>query len=366
MPSEGLLGNDFFLPQNALVLVELPQRKSQFLIKHKKAIDNPVPMITTNTLFAKCKNSLELELLTAEEGLSRQIEIPEVQRPGLSLSGYLKHFVFRRFIVFGRTEIEYLQDLSAAIRKERLEAILVFGTQGVFISKQRTPPKELVNICQERSIPLIQSTQGTQVLLNRLTFFLDEEFAPSTSCHATFVEAYGVGVLIQGDSSVGKSEAALGLIERGHRLVSDDVVRIRVKEGRYLIGSGPELTRHFMEIRGIGIIDVAQLYGAVCVREAKVIDLVVKLEAGDDSFDQIDRLGIDQEEYELFGVSIPFHVLRLKPGRDVVLLLETLALNHRLKSMGYHSAKTLRDKLRKVIEQKKENHAVHACCQSEE
>jgi HPr kinase/phosphorylase len=184
-----------------------------------------------------------------------------------------------------------------------------------------------------------------------MTFLLNEEFSPTVTCHGTLVEAFGVGVLIQGDSSVGKSEAALGLIERGHRLISDDVVRIRLREGPYLEGSGPQLTRHLMEIRGIGIINVAHLYGAVCVRDSKAIDLIVKLENWDDKR-FYDRVGLEEKYRDILEVKIPYHVLPVKPGRDVVLLVETIALNHRLKGMGYNSAKEFNVKLLETIKKK--------------
>ena len=169
--------------------------------------------------------------------------------------------------------------------------------------------------------------------------------------HGTLVELFGVGVLIQGESSVGKSEAALGLIERGHRLISDDVVRVKKKEN-YLIGAGPELTRHLMEIRGIGIINVAHLYGAVCVRTDKEIDMVIKLEEWDDQH-FYDRVGLDDKFIDILGVSTPYHILPVKPGRDVVLLIETIALNHRLKGMGYNSAKEFNMKLLETIAHKR-------------
>lgn len=188
----------------------------------------------------------------------------------------------------------------------------------------------------------------TMNVLSKLTLLLIGEFSPSVSYHGTLVEVFGVGVLIQGDSSVGKSEAALGLIERGHRLISDDIVRVKKREGTYLEGCGAALTRHHMEIRGIGIINVAHLYGAVCVRDSKSIDIVVKLEAWDDqSF--YDRVGTDEKFCDILGIQIPFHILPVKPGRDVVLLLETIALNHRLKNMGYNSAKEFRAKLLELM-----------------
>src|SRR5581483_11290092 len=203
----------------------------------------------------------------------------------------------------------------------------------------------------ERDVPLFRTSMKTMNLLSKLTLILNEEFSPTMTCHGTLVEAFGVGVLIQGDSSVGKSEAALGLIERGHRLVSDDVVRIRLREGTYLEGSGPELIRHLMEIRGIGIINVAHIYGAVCVRDDKTVDVIVKLEEWDDRR-FYDRIGLDEKYCDLLGVKVPSHVLPVKPGRDVVLLIETIVLNHRLKEMGYNSAKEFNTKLLETISKK--------------
>jgi len=181
-------------------------------------------------------------------------------------------------------------------------------------------------------------------LLSKLILLLKEEFAPTISCHGTLVEVFGVGVLIQGDSAVGKSEAALGLIERGHRLISDDIVRVKKKEESYLEGSGVALTRHHMEIRGIGIINVANLYGAFCVRNQKSIDIVVRLEVWRDE-DFYDRAGLDDKYTTILDIKLPYLVLPVKPGRDVVLLLETIALNHRLKDMGYNSAQEFNAKV---------------------
>jgi len=212
--------------------------------------------------------------------------------------------------------------------------------------------------CEKNKIPLFKAHSTATNLLSRITFLLLEEFCLSITLHGTLVEVFGVGVLIQGESSVGKSEAALGLIERGHRLISDDVVRVKKKEGSYLVGSGPELTRHLMEIRGIGIINVAHLYGAVCVRPDKGLDIVVKLEEWDDKH-FYDRVGLDDKFIDVLGVSVPYHVLPVKPGRDVVLLLETIALNHRLKDMGYNSAKEFNAKLLEVIARRQKKRVVH-------
>lgn len=312
-------------------------------------------MYSVNDLYDKYATLLGLQLLAGRKGLKRSIRVPEVHRPGLSLSGYLKNYVSQRILIFGNVETLYLKDLSKEVRVERLRNILTPSTPAIIVAGRFQPVKELVAFCEQDSIPLFRASMTTMNLLNRLTLLLNEEFSPTMTCHGTLVEAFGVGVLIQGDSSVGKSEAALGLIERGHRLISDDVVKIRLREGAYLEGSGPELTRHLMEIRGIGIINVAHLYGAVCVREDKTVDLIVKLEEWDDRR-FYDRIGLDEKYCDILGIKVPHHVLPVKPGRDVVLLIETIVLNHRLKEMGYNSAKEFNAKLLETISKKQSGH----------
>lgn len=294
---------------------------------------------------------LGLELIAGKSGIRRVIKVPEAHRPGLSLGGYLKSHAFKRILLFGKIEIEYLRDLEPEVRVKRLEDVLTSATPAVIVTRGCRPPKELIALCEQKKMPLMRASLPTMDLLGKLLILLHEEFARSISCHGTLVEVFGVGVLIKGDSSVGKSEAALGLIERGHRLISDDVVRVKKREGSYLEGSGAELTRHHMEIRGIGIINVANLYGAVCVRDQKSIDIVVELEEWDDEH-FYDRVGLDEKRCDILGIKIPYHVLPVKPGRDVVLLLETIALNHRLKGMGYNSAKEFNAKLLETMSEK--------------
>ncbi|MBJ7449104.1 MAG: HPr kinase/phosphorylase [Parachlamydiales bacterium] len=302
-------------------------------------------------LFQQHGQSLGLELVTSSKGLKRRIGIPEANRPGLGLAGYLKGHARRRILVFGKVEIEYLNHLSPNVRIKRLDELLSSLTPAVIVARRFRPPKELVAICDKKNIALFRAKPATMELLSKLTVLLTEEFAPSASFHGTLVEVYGVGVLIKGESAVGKSEAALGLIERGHRLISDDIVRVKKREGSYLEGFGPELARHHMEIRGIGIINVANLYGAVCIREKKSLDIVVKLEVWDDQ-NFYDRVGLEENNCDILGIMVPYHILPVKPGRDVVLLLETIALNHRLKAMGYHSAKEFSAKLLENLSRK--------------
>jgi HPr kinase/phosphorylase len=301
-------------------------------------------------LYKQHAKPLMLELVDQETCMTRRILVPEVHRPGLSLSGYLKNHAGKRILVFGKVEMQYLADLPPNTRQERLEKLLPSSalTPAVIIARRFKPPKELAEICKKNRIPLFRSSMATTNLLSKLNILLAEQFSPSINCHGTFVEVFGVGILIQGDSAVGKSETALGLIERGHRLITDDIVKVRKKEPGYLEGFGAELTRHHMEIRGIGIIHVGQLYGAVCVRDSKNIDLVVKLEVWDDQ-NFYDRIGLEEKNYEILGIKLPYHILPVKPGRDVVLLVETIALNHQLKGMGYNSAKEFNAKLLQTI-----------------
>lgn len=307
-------------------------------------------MFTVKDLYENHGKYLEMKLITGQEGLPKPIKKPEVHRPGLSLTGYLKHFPTWRILIFGKLEIEYLKEQKEETRIKRLKKIIAPNTPAVILARNFAPSKEIRKICTERNIPLFKTPISTGVLLSKLFFLLHEEFAPTITVHGTLVEVFGMGILIQGESSVGKSEAALGLLERGHRLIADDAVKIK-KKGVELIGSGPELTRHMMEIRGIGIINVANLHGAVCVRPDIKIDLVVKLEEWDNQ-QFYDRVGLEEKYCEFLGLSIPFHILPVKPGRDVILLIETIALNHRLKALGYNSAKEFNLKLLETIQQR--------------
>jgi HPr kinase/phosphorylase len=308
-------------------------------------------MYSVQDLFDKYGQHLGLKLIVGGKGMKRPIKVPEVHRPGLSLSGYLKNYVSQRILIFGNVETLYLKDLSKETRLERLKNVLTAQTPAIIVAGKYHPSKELICRCDGDAIPLFKAGMTTMNLLSAMTLLLNEEFSPTMTCHGTLVEVFGVGVLIQGDSSVGKSEAALGLIERGHRLISDDVVKIRLREGTYLEGSGPELTRHLMEIRGIGIINVAHLYGAVCVRDDKTVDVIVKLEEWDERR-FYDRIGLDEKYCDILGIKVPYHVLPVKPGRDVALLIETIVLNHRLKEMGYNSAKEFNAKLLETISKK--------------
>ncbi|NGX60012.1 MAG: HPr kinase/phosphorylase [Chlamydiae bacterium] len=310
-------------------------------------------VISVGDFLQKHGQVLKLSVVACKEHLKRKITKAEAQRPGLSLSGFMKKFVPSRLLVFGNSEILYLKELDKNLQQERLQAILTEETPAVITAGKYPVPPLIPAICKEKGVPLLKTPFPTMEFLSQANFLLADQLSPTTTCHGTLVEAFGVGVLIQGDSSIGKSEAALGLIERGHRLISDDVVRMHLRKDAFIEGTGPELNKHMMEIRGIGIINVAHLYGAVCVRSSKRLDLIIKLEAWDD-YAFYDRMGLDERFIEMLGVNIPYHILPVKPGRDVVLLIETIVLNHRLKSMGYHSAKEFNIKLLETISRKQQ------------
>lgn len=308
-------------------------------------------MCLVEEFYKQHKITLGLTLHAGKEGLQRKIALPEAERPGLVLSGYLKHRTDKRILILGKHEMEYIQEMPPELREKRLKALLTNKTPAVIIARSYRPPEPLAKICQEKKIPLFRSKMVTTRLMNKLQSLLLDEFSPSLSYQGCLVEVFDLGILIQGESAVGKSEAALGLIQRGHRLIADDIVNVKRKENR-LDGSAIGISQQHMEIRGIGIINVTHIYGPTVVKNNTSIDLVVKMEAwSDDRF--YDRSGLDEKKIEILGLKIPFHILPVKSGREVVLLLETLALNHSLQRMGYHSAKEFEGKLLRTISRKK-------------
>jgi len=309
-------------------------------------------------LLARHSSSLGLKVLAGQASLGRMISNPQAQMSGLSLTGFMENYISNRLLILGASEISYLEELPSAVRKERLNMILRSDTPTVIIARSLPPPPELVELCTERGLPLLQTTLPAMVLLGRLSFVLTEEFAPSISFQGTFVEVFGVGILLYGDDGIGKSEAALGLVDRGHRLVADESIVIRLKHRTHLEGTGIGNTRHMLEIRGIGMVDVTLLYGAVCVRDTKSVDMMIKLENWDNN-KIYDRLGMTEQSSHILGLDIPSYVLPVKPGRDVVLLIETLARNHRLKRMGIHSAKEFGTRLTDAIQKKQQQLVEH-------
>ncbi|MDP8262280.1 MAG: HPr(Ser) kinase/phosphatase [Candidatus Ancaeobacter aquaticus] len=300
--------------------------------------------IKVSAFYRDFKDKLRINLVSGKNGLNRVIKVPELNRPGLALAGYFDYFASKRVQVMGKVEMTYLKSLSVKERKKRIVKLFDQNIPCIIIARNFIPLPELFQLAEETNTPIFRSRLVTMNLINKATAFLDDEFAESTTISGDLMEVYGVGVLLRGKSGVGKSECALALIKRGHRLITDDVVRIRIEDGKQLIGKGAELTRHHMEIRGLGIINVQTLFGVGCVRDEKRIDLMITLEEWD-SKKEYERLGLIDKVVNILSVSLPHVVIPVRPGRDIALLIETASLNQRLKWMGYHSAQDLNKKL---------------------
>ncbi|MEA2034144.1 MAG: HPr(Ser) kinase/phosphatase [Euryarchaeota archaeon] len=296
--------------------------------------------ITVKEFYDHLRERLRLQLVAGNKGLKRKILISEVNRPGLALSGYLKYFANRRGQVLGKVEISYLRELSPAERRSRIQQLFRRKVPFCIIARRYVPPPELMDEANRSGIPIFRSPLVTIKLINRCTIALEEMFAPRTTIIANLVEVYGVGVLIMGKSGVGKSECTLSLVERGHRLVNDDIIHVRLVEGEHLLGEGSELTRFHMEIRGLGIVDVRTLFGAGCVRQRKRIDMAVTLENWEPE-KEYERLGLDEQKFSVLGVSFPHIIVPVRPGRDLALMIEVAALNFRTKLMGINPVEEL-------------------------
>jgi len=281
--------------------------------------------------------SMHMTVVAGEKGLDRIITAAEVNRPGLALTGYYDYFAKHRLQVLGKVEINYLRSIESAEHTERVRALMKMRIPAFIITRNYIPLAETVNLANEYNVPIIRTPYMTMRVVNKLSAWLEEQFAPTTQVHGVLMEVHGVGVLIMGKASVGKSECALSLVERGHILVADDVITLKVTEGILLTGYANPQLGHHMEIRGIGIVNVQSLYGVKSVRLWKHIDFVVTLEPWQENRNY-DRLGIDQEFTEILGLKLPNVVIPVKPGRDVALLIETAAQNAKLKSHGFNVA----------------------------
>jgi HPr kinase/phosphorylase len=293
--------------------------------------------LTVEELLRTKKESLALDLLTDERGLSHLIPGPDISSPGLVLTGYSERFPAERMQVLGETEVAFLNSLPPERRRQALESFFAFDIPVVFITKGQQAPAPLIGLAQERGVPVIRTALKTAEFYSRIKPFLEDRFAPSTTMHGSLADVYGVGLLFVGRSGIGKSEAVLDLIERGHRLVADDMVLISRRGNEVLIGRGHELQRHHMEIRGVGIIDIARLFGVRAIRQQKRVEVVVQLEIWDES-SHYDRTGIEPQSVEILGVPIPKVIVPLNPGKNITVIAEVVAMNHLLKYAGVDSA----------------------------
>lgn len=298
--------------------------------------------------------NLCLTLLNNTADLNRTIHRIDLNRPGLALTGFFEHFAHDRVQIFGQGEHAYLFSLTNEQLRSTLSRFFGYDLLVLIFTHNNHPPEMLLEFARERRIPVFVTTYSTNKFLGLFANFLDEKLAPRTTIHGTLVEVFGVGILLQGKSGVGKSETALELVQRGHRLVADDVVEIICRDETRLYGSVSKTIEHHMEIRGLGIISVKELFGAGSVRASKRLDLIIQLEDWDEN-KEYDRLGIIETMEQILGVSISLMTLPLRPGRNVPVLIETAAKNHILKSMGHNAARSFNEKLQNIIKDKTES-----------
>ena len=284
---------------------------------------------------------MDLKNLTPDvELIGKEVNIPDVNRPALQLTGFFEHFDSDRVQIIGYVEYTYLQTLTEERKTEIYEKMLKHKVPCVIFSRSLQPEESFLRIAQERDVPVFSTEKKTSSFMGELIRWLNVKLAPCISIHGVLVDVYGVGVLIMGESGIGKSEAALELIKRGHRLVTDDMVEIRKVSDDTLVGSAPDITKHFIELRGIGIVDVKSMFGVQSVRETQNIDLVITLE--DWSRDrEYDRLGLEEEYTEFLGNKVVCHSIPIRPGRNLAIIVESAAVNHRQKQMGYNAAQEL-------------------------
>lgn len=276
----------------------------------------------------------------------------EVYRPGLQMVGFFEKFTPERIQIVGKTEWSYLEKLSETERLERLDTFFSYPIPALIIARNLPIDDDLYKIAKKHNVSLFRTRINTSQLINRLVHYIDVETAVEVQLHGVLVEVYGVGVLITGKSGVGKSETALDLIIKGHRLISDDIVIIRKVDNK-LMGKSPEVTRHFMEIRGLGILDIERLYGVGSVKNYESIDLIVELELWDKS-KEYDRLGIDEDKSEILGIQVPITTIPVRPGRNVAMIVEVAARNFRQRRLGYNAAFEFNKRIQRHIDQNRE------------
>ncbi len=269
-----------------------------------------------------------------------KVTATEASRPGMLLAGYYENFDCHRLQIIGLTEMSYLEEISPSLRSTHLEKLFEFQPPAVILSRGLQPLSEMMQFAKQYSVPILLSTEMTSALMGVLITTLNTELAPRITRHGVLVEVYGEGILILGDSGVGKSETAIELVKRGHRLIADDAVELRKISYRKILGTAPANIRHFIELRGIGIINVARVFGIGSVRSSVEVEMVVQLEPWDRT-KNYDRTGLETDYYDILGVKIPSILIPVMPGRNLAVILETAAINNRQKEMGYNAAKEL-------------------------
>lgn len=308
--------------------------------------------LTLRDLLAREGNPLQLEPLTGELGLDQPVPDAEVASPGLALAGYTGRFIARRLHVLGETEITYLASLEPARRQASIEGLFAFELPCIFVTKGLDVPPEFLALARTRGVPVLRSKLKTAEFYRFIKPILESAFAPRTTLHGSLADVYGVGLLFVGRSGIGKSECVLDLVERGHRLVADDVVQVTRRGHDVLLGQGHELAGHHMEIRGIGLVDIPTLFGVRSVRQQKRIEVVVRLEDWETAKDA-ERTGLSQQETEILGVKIPLVVVPLNPGKNITVISEVVAMMLLLRYSGVDVAAAFNERLIRRMREKR-------------
>ena len=302
------------------------------------------PDVRVQDFVNACPAEAELKVLADNGGLQRRIREPTINRPGLALAGFTRYFASKRVQALGSAEHTFLRSLEPEVKRERYQAIAAFPVPCFIFGRNLKPDPVFLEVAEEARIPVLRSPLITMKFINQATLLLETLFAPTGSEMGSMVDILGIGVIVKGESGVGKSEAVLALVERGYSLVSDDITRVTLRDSGQVIGYAPEMTRNHMEVRGIGIINVAVMFGVKSVRQSKRVDLVVYLKPWE-SMDEIERVGIDDQYETILGEKIPAITLPIRPGRDIARLIEVAAFQTKLKSSGFNAAKEFNSRL---------------------
>jgi len=312
-----------------------------------KEFDEIVPArkaLTVRKFLETNGRMLDLKIIAGKAGMDNLITSNEWNRPGVAFAGFLEVFSFDRVQIIGNTEISYLRSLGSRERARRLKPIFRYAIPCFVVTSTYPIPSEFLRVAEANRIPVLKTHLNTSRFVSRLSYVLEQEFAPSMNIHGVLLDVFGMGVLLVGESGVGKSECALELIQRGHRLVADDVVILQRRSKTTIVGSSSPVTKHHMEVRGLGIINVESLFGAGAVCDEKIVDLVISLEPWQQG-KEYDRLGIEDRRRTIFDVDIPEYVIPVEPGRNLSILVEVAAMNQRLKNTGFNPARTLDEQL---------------------